>query len=327
MRARHTHPDALSVQAKLTALNLPFMRENYQPLAHTAADKHWSHLDYFTELLNGEAAAREDRRVQRCIRQARFPVLKTIDQFDWNWPTKINRPQVQNLFHLDFVAKHANVVFISGVGLGKSHLMTALGYAACQRGHSVLFTGAIDIINTLATAHAAGGLKRALAAYVKPEVLCIDELGYLPIDKFGADCLFQIISHRYERGATLLTTNRIYKQWASIFNSDATLTSALLDRLLDHVETVRDRGQELPRSGSRRGLKPARARIASASFTPMPPRNPQHFETGQNSARSHRRPQPAKRGLRRHRPSAPCYPTPGPRSARARRSVARCRGW
>ena len=178
MRARHAHPDALSAQAKLTALNLPFMRENYQPLAQTAADKHWSHLDYFTELLNGEAAQREDRRVQCCIRQARFPVLKTIDKFDWNWPTKINRPQIQNLFHLDFVAKHANVVFISGVGLGKSHLMTALGYAACQRGHSVLFTGAIDIINTLATAHAAGGFKRALAAYVKPEVLCIDELGY-----------------------------------------------------------------------------------------------------------------------------------------------------
>jgi DNA replication protein DnaC len=229
MRARHTHPDALSAQAKLTALNLPFMRENYQ---------HWSHLDYFCELLNGEATTREDRRVQRCIRQAHFPVLKTIDKFDWNWPTKINRPQIQNLFHLDFVAQHANVVFISGVGLGKSHLMTALGYAACQRGHSVLFTGAIDIINTLATAHAAGGLKKALAAYVKPEVLCIDELGYLPIDKFGADCLFQIISHRYERGATLLTTNRTYKQWASIFNDDATLTSALLDRLLDHVETV-----------------------------------------------------------------------------------------
>ena len=238
MRARHAHPDALSMQAKLTTLNLPFMRENYQPLALTAADKHWSHVDYFTELLNGEAAAREDRRVQRCINQAHFPVLKTLDQFDWNWPTKINRAQIQNLFHLDFVAKRANVVFISGVGLGKSHLMTALGYAACQRGHSVLFTGAIDIINTLAAAQAAGGLKRAMAMYTKPEVLAIDELGYLPIDKFGADCLFQIISHRYERGATLLTTNRTYKQWAGIFNNDATLTSALLDRLLDHVETV-----------------------------------------------------------------------------------------
>src|SRR5439155_16972585 len=161
-----------------------------------------------------------------------------LDQFDWNWPTKINRLLIQNLFHLDFVAKHANVVFISGTGLGKSHLMTALGHAACLRGHSVLFTGAIDIINSLAAAQATGSIKQALNHYVKPRVLCIDELGYLPIDKFGADCLFQIISHRYERGATLVTTNRIYKHWASIFNGDATLTSALLDRLLDHVETV-----------------------------------------------------------------------------------------
>ena len=139
---------------------------------------------------------------------------------------------------MDFVKQHANVVFISGTGLGKSHLMTALGHAACMRGHSVLFTGAIDIINTLAAAQAAGSIKRALNHYIKPEVLCVDELGYLPIDKFGADCLFQIISHRYERGATLLTTNRVYKQWASIFNNDSVLTSALLDRLLHHAQTV-----------------------------------------------------------------------------------------
>ena len=165
-------------------------------------------------------------------------MLKTLDQFDWNWPTKINRLLIQNLFHLDFVANNANVVFISGTGLGKSHLMTALGHAACLRGHSVLFTGAIDIINSLAAAQASGSIKQALNHYIKPRVLCIDELGYLPIDKFGADCLFQIISHRYERGATLVTTNRIYKHWASIFDKDAVLTSALLDRLLHHAETV-----------------------------------------------------------------------------------------
>ena len=145
---------------------------------------------------------------------------------------------IQNLFHLDFVKQRGNVVFISGTGMGKSHLMTALGHAACQRGHSVLFTGAIEIINTLSAAHASGSIKRALHQYIKPAVLCVDELGYLPIDKFGADCLFQIISHRYERGATLITTNRTYKQWASIFNNDAVLTSALLDRLLHHAETV-----------------------------------------------------------------------------------------
>ena len=185
------------------------MLEHHHAFAQTAADKQWSHLDYLTELVSGEAGARDDRRVQRCIQLARFPVLKTLDTFDWNWPTKINRPLIQNLFHLDFVANHGNVVFISTTGLGKSHLMTALGHAACQSGYSVLFTGAIEIINTLAAAHASGSIKRALHHYVKPDVLCLDELGYLPIDKFGADCLFQIISHRYERGATLLTTNRI----------------------------------------------------------------------------------------------------------------------
>ena len=245
MRTRRTpaNRDVDALRANMTALRLPFMLEHHQAFAQTAADKQWSHLDYLTELVSGEAAARDDRRVQRCIQLARFPVLKTLDTFDWNWPTKINRALIQNLFHLDFVANHGNVVFISTTGLGKSHLMTALGHAACLRGHSVLFTGAIEIINTLAAAHASGSVKRALHHYIKPDVLCLDELGYLPIDKFGADCLFQIISHRYERGATLITTNRVYKQWASIFNNDAVLTSALLDRLLHHAETVRIEGK------------------------------------------------------------------------------------
>ena len=243
----HINDDAL--RSHLSALKLPFMLDNHQALAKTAADKHWSHLDFLSELLSGEVAGLEDRRVQRRIAQARFPVLKTLDQFDWNWPTKINRLLIQNLFHLDFVKEHANVVFISGTGLGKSHLMTALGHAACLRANSVLFTGAIEIINSLAAAHAAGSIKRALNRYITPRVLCIDELGYLPIDKFGADCLFQIISHRYERGATLITTNRVYKQWASIFNNDAVLTSALLDRLLHHAETVRIEGKSYRSKG------------------------------------------------------------------------------
>jgi len=130
MRERHAHPDALSVQAKLTTLNLPFMRENYQPLAKTAADKQHSHIDYFTELLNGEAAAREDRRVQCCIAQARFPVLKTLDQFDWNWPTKINPPQIRNLFHLEFVAKRAAMETRNRAAVGR-HMPKAR--EACQR--------------------------------------------------------------------------------------------------------------------------------------------------------------------------------------------------
>jgi DNA replication protein DnaC len=230
--------DRDALHAHLLALRLPFALANYLAYAQSAADKQWSHLQFLQELIRGEAAARADRRVERLVAQARFPVLKTLDGFDWEWPIKINRMLVQNLFHLDFVRQHSNVVFIAGTGLGKSHLMTALGHAACLQGYSVLFTGAIEIINTLALAHATGSLKRALAHYVKPQVLCIDELGYLPIDKFGADCLFQIISHRYERGATLITTNRVYKNWASIFNNDAVLTSALLDRVTHHAQTV-----------------------------------------------------------------------------------------
>jgi DNA replication protein DnaC len=237
-------PQAAALDAQLAGLNLPFMREHCRALAHTAAHKQWSHLNYLGELVDGEAAARQDRRVQRRIKDARFPVLKTLEQFDWNWPTKINRAQVQHLFHLDLLAQHGNAIFIAATGLGKSHLMTALGHAACLKGHSVLFTGAIDIVNAVAAAAAAGGgIKRALGRYVAPRLLCIDELGYLPIDKFGADCLFQIISQRYERGATAITTNRVYKQWAGIFNNDSVLTSALLDRLLHHAETVSIEGR------------------------------------------------------------------------------------
>ena len=104
------HPDIDALRAHLSKLRLPFMLENHQVLAQTAADKHWSHLDYLLELLSGEFTALEDRRVQRCIKLARFPVLKTLDQFDWNWPTKINLLLIQNLFHLDFVKQRANVV-------------------------------------------------------------------------------------------------------------------------------------------------------------------------------------------------------------------------
>ena len=159
---------ASALLEQMRALNLPFMLENHQGFAQSAADKHWSHLDYLTELLSGEAAAREDRRVQRCIKQARFPVLKTLDQFDWNWPTKINRLLIQNLFHLDFVNQNANVVFISGTGLGKSHLMSALGHAACLRAHSVLFTGAIE---TLAAAHASSSITRAQSLHQTPRAV------------------------------------------------------------------------------------------------------------------------------------------------------------
>jgi DNA replication protein DnaC len=136
------------------------------------------------------------------------------------------------------VAQKANVVFLGNVGLGKTHLAVALGYAACQENHSVLFAGAISVINDLAAAQKRGLLKRQLKRYLAPDLLLLDEIGYLPIDQHGADLLFQVISQRYERGSIVLTTNKPFKQWSSIFNNDSTIASAVIDRLLHHAETV-----------------------------------------------------------------------------------------
>ena len=223
---------------QLGALRLLTIQEHYAALASEAAQKQWTHVDYLARLIDGEAQRRQELAIQRRIAAARFPCIKTLDQFDWNWPKKINRTQVQNLFRLAFLPEKANVVFMGGVGLGKSHLAGALGYAACLAGHSVLFTTAVDIINTLTAAQAAYRLKPELKRLLAPRILCIDEVGYLPIDKTGADLLFQVISQRYERGSIVLTTNQPYKHWAKIFNNDSTLTSAVLDRLLHHADTV-----------------------------------------------------------------------------------------
>ena len=130
------------------------------------------------------------------------------------------------------------MIFLGGVGLGKTHLASALGYAACLQGHLVLFTTAINMINTLSAAQAEHRLKTELKKYIVPSLLVLDEVGYLPIDKQGADLLFQVISARYECGSIVLTTNKAFKQWSSIFNNDSTLTSAVLDRLLHHAEPV-----------------------------------------------------------------------------------------
>jgi DNA replication protein DnaC len=233
-----TPSDQARLQAQLQRLHLNYIHDHCQELASKAAEQQRSHLDYLALLIEGEAAMREQRSIARRIRNARFPGIKTLDDFQWSWPKKINRPQIQNLFRLAFIATQTNVVLIGNVGLGKSHLAIALGHTACLNGHSVLFTTAVDIINTLAAAQSAGRLKREFHRYLKPTLLIIDELGYLPIDKHGADLLFQIISQRYERAPMVITTNRVYKHWSQIFNNDSTLTSAILDRVLHHADTV-----------------------------------------------------------------------------------------
>jgi len=238
--SRHKDPQPTpdDLRRQLQLLKLPFALEHFEELAGKAAADQWSHVEFLARLIEGEAALRQDRACQRRIKNARFPVLKTLEQFDFTWPTKINRPQIQNLFRLKFIEDKANAILIGGVGLGKTHLAIGLALAACYAGIRVRFATAIDIINGLSAAQNAGRLAKELKNYTRPGLLVIDEVGYLPIDKRGADLLFQIISQRYERGSIVLTTNKVYKHWPSIFNNDSTLTSAILDRVLHHADTI-----------------------------------------------------------------------------------------
>ncbi|HUS12072.1 MAG TPA: IS21-like element helper ATPase IstB [Pyrinomonadaceae bacterium] len=222
----------------LDYLGLNFIKKEYLNLGREGAEKQWTHVDYLGRVIEGEFNDQRQRAVQRRIQTAQFPVIKTLEQFRWDWPKKINRVQVQNLFRLEFIEKQANVILLGTVGLGKTHLATALGYAACLEGCTVLFANAISVINNLSAAQKHGWLKTELKKYLRPRLLILDELGYLPIDQHGADLLFQVISQRYERGSIVLTTNKAYKQWPSIFNNDSTITSAVLDRLLHHADTI-----------------------------------------------------------------------------------------
>lgn len=222
----------------LSYLKLIHIRENFIDAAGAAAKKKISYLDFLNDLIDGEVSRRKESAVERRLRNAKLPFPKTLDQFQWSHPDKINRQQVENLFHLNFIDRKENVVFVGGCGLGKSHLSVSLATEACHKGYTVLFAGAVEIINALTAARAMNSLDKALLKYTKPQLLVIDELGYLPIDKLGADLLFQVISGRYERGSMIITCNRPFKKWAEIFNNDGVVTSAILDRVLHHCEPV-----------------------------------------------------------------------------------------
>jgi len=142
------------------------------------------------------------------------------------------------LFDCDFIPRHGCAVLIGPTGTGKTHLLTALGYTVCERGYSVCYTRVVDMLNHLTTAQINGRLAKALKTYVRPQVLLLDELGYLPIDKRGADLLFQVVAARYESGSIVLTTNRTFREWGTLFDVDNTLATALIDRLMHHGEAL-----------------------------------------------------------------------------------------
>ena len=230
-----------TLQKLLATFRLLYAADTFAQQAKDASTKNFSHLEFLESLLSQEDALRHERVVQSRIREAKFPVIKTIDTLDWAHPTSIPKQLILNAFSLEFIDKKDNLIFVGPSGLGKTHLALALGYAACQKELKVLWTTAADLVNSLVAAKSDLSLSRAIKHFCAPKLLIVDELGFLPLDKDGSDLLFQVLSHRYEQGSVVLTTNRAFKDWGKIFNDNA-VDSAVLDRLVHHSEVVKIEG-------------------------------------------------------------------------------------
>jgi DNA replication protein DnaC len=222
----------------LAELKLLEIARSYREVLDQAARNGTSMLEVLAMLIGVEQTARQQRALERRLREARLPKQKTVTEYDFNFPKRIPKAAILRLFDCDFVQRHGCAVLIGPTGTGKSHLLTALGYTACERGYSVRHTRVVDMINHLTTAQLNGMLGKALKTYTRSTLLLLDELGYLPIDKRGADLLFQVVAARYESGSIVLTTNRPFREWGALFDVDNTLATALIDRLMHHGEAI-----------------------------------------------------------------------------------------
>ena len=229
------------IRAMAEKLHLFNTARDYAGILEKAAHEDLSHRDLLIRLLDNELAWRHERLVVRLVKQARLPVIKTIDTFDWAHPSSIPKNLVLNLLELDFVAKRGHVIFLGRGGLGKTHLALAIAYAACQREIRTLYTTAADMINRLVASQSDHTLERALRKYCSPRLLVIDELGYLPLDKQGRDLFFQVISKRAETGSVILTTNKPFREWGEVFQDNAVAT-AIAERLIENGELIKIEG-------------------------------------------------------------------------------------
>ena len=222
-------------------LKLFKVRERLEALLQEATAKELSYSDFLDRMLGEEVGAKTDKAVSLRTQLARFPYVKTLEAFDFKYQPSLDEKQIRELATCRFVDNGENVVLLGPPGVGKTHLAVALGIKAIMAGYRVLFAPATALIAALAKAHHENRLEEKLKFYAVPKLLIVDEIGYIPVDRLGANLFFQLISRRYERGPMILTSNQSFSNWGEVFG-DQVLATAILDRILHHCVTVNIRG-------------------------------------------------------------------------------------
>lgn len=232
------------IQILCDQLSLAAVAEHYANLADEAATNKRSFVEYLEQVLRAEATLRQERRRQMLNRLAGFPSIKTLEAFDFEAAPSAPKARIQELAGLAFVERRENVIFLGPSGTGKSHLATALGIRATEKGYKVRFLTAADLMLQLEKARREVRLDQYLKrAILGPSLLILDEIGYLPLQKDQADLFFQVVAKRYEQGSVILTSNLSFGDWEETFDGNAALTSAMLDRLLHHAHVIQIRGE------------------------------------------------------------------------------------
>ena len=226
----------------LKTLRLPTFLREYEKLARICATEGVDHVRYLARLTELELIDRERRMVERRIKSAKFPAVKSLDSFDFNAIPSLNKMMVLELARCEWIERKENVIALGPSGTGKTHIALGLGLAACQKGLPVAFVTAASLVHELMEARDEKRLLRLQRQLAKVKLLIIDELGFVPLSKTGAELLFELISQRYERGSTLITSNLPFEEWTETFGTER-LTGALLDRLTHHVNILEMNGE------------------------------------------------------------------------------------